>query len=146
MFRAWYSRHRLVLVVMRVFVLIHVCGYLVSAYTGIDRFIVVLVVCGFMALGAWVDVRYPSTRISVIRSPVIRSPALWSELERLRRERVELLGLIDNCFYHIAMNESYISDPMTGVLWMRYDRLKKLDREIELKELDLCLVSEMGVR
>lgn len=78
------------------------------------------------------DIRVPDTGISVLRS----------ELDALRRERVELLGLIDGCYYHISLNEPYISDPVTGLMWMRYDRLKKLDMEIELKEKELGIHSE----
>lgn len=59
------------------------------------------------------------------------------ELDKLRRERVELLSRIDNCYYHISLNEPYISDPMTGVLWMNYSYLVMLEREIELKEVEL---------
>lgn len=59
------------------------------------------------------------------------------ELDKLRRERVELLSRIDNCYYHISLNEPYISDPMTGVLWMNYSYLGKLEREIALKESEL---------
>lgn len=65
------------------------------------------------------------------------SSNLELELDKLRRERVELLSRIDNCYYHISLNEPYISDPMTGVLWMNYSYLGKLEREIALKESEL---------